>query len=149
MKRIIAALAASAAISTSLVVATATAAQAVHRNNPCITKKEFRHIHRGMTVTTVRHIVGARGSLTSSNTFSDGDAWATRDFRACKPLNKYSSVSVDFEKTEKQVWVPDVECSDWNWDTGACIGYTDYGSYETVYRFPMRVVSKSAFWLHN
>src|SRR4051812_35405446 len=86
------------------VAVTAAPAQAVERTPHCMTRNEFHKIQHGMSLKRVRHIVGATGRVSSENTFSDGDGWKTVDFRQCGNSWYWSSISIDFEKTEVEVW---------------------------------------------
>lgn len=73
--------------------ATTSAANAA--NPRCITKAEFRAIHKGQSPTRVKHIVGSRGKVSITSSIS-GYKSVIRDFHACSPFNKYSMVSVSF-----------------------------------------------------
>jgi hypothetical protein len=130
----------------TLAVATPHADAAKPRRNStpkCITKKEFRKIHKNQSISRVRQIVGARGKITSDSSFSDGDRYTSVDFRQCG--GGYGSATISFENTERTTYVPDVQCDDWDGD-----GYeedcTDWGSDETTYSAPLIVTSKSAWW---
>lgn len=77
--------------------------------------------------------------------FPDGDRWMSVDFRQCGRSWALSSVSVSLEKTEREVWVSDWVCFDWDGD-GIEEDCEDWGGYETRYSNPMRVTSKYAYW---
>jgi hypothetical protein len=136
---------AAALVAAGLATVPTTPAEAANATPGCITRTEFRKVTRGTTLPRARQIIGARGRVTSSYNFSDGDAWRTVEFRQCGRSWARSSVSLSFEKTEREVWVSDVYCYDWDGD-----GYEedceDYGGYETVYRLPFVMTSKSAYW---
>jgi hypothetical protein len=89
------------------------------RNAPCITKREYRRIHVGQRPARVKRIVGSRGRV--SATFqSGGYRSVTRDFKACRPFNRFSVVSVVFDNRDRK-----------------------------FRRIPLSVDTKIAFWLHN
>lgn len=112
-----------------LATLTVTASPANAEATPhCITRNEFHKIQHGMSVARVRHIVGATGRVSNESTFSDGDGWKTIDFRQCGKSWNWSDVSIDFEKTEIQVWDP-------YWE-----------DYETEYVAPYIVTGKYAYW---
>lgn len=113
-------------------------AEAAKPTPGCITKAEYRAVKKGTSLQKARQIIGARGRVTSSASYSDGDASKTVDFRQCGKRRSYSSVSFSFEKTEREVWVSDWYCFD-----GEC---EDWGGYETTYVQPFIVTSKYAFW---
>ncbi|WP_139978602.1 hypothetical protein [Nocardioides litoris] len=129
----------------SFAVVTAGPADAANKTPGCVTKAEYRKIKKGMSIKRVRALVGQRGKTVSHASFGDGDAMATVEFRQCGRSWTYSSISVSTEMSEREVYVPDVVCYDFDGD-----GYEedceDYGSYETVYRAPMVVTSKYAYW---
>jgi len=115
-------------------------ANAASGTSGCITKAEFSRIDEGDSNGTVQWIiVGAHGRVTSSNFFSDGDAWKTLEFRQCGKSWRQSWVRIDFEKSEYERWVPNYIC----WAPGDC---EDYGYYETRYRAPYEVTGKYAVW---
>lgn len=141
MKRIFAALPALATtvlLSAAPSILMASPAEAANATPGCITKTEFRAVTRGTTLRRATEIIGALGRTSSSSTFSDGDVWRTVDFRQCGRTWYRSSVSFDFEATEREVWV-----SDWYCDSYGC---EDWGSYETRYSLPLTVTSKYAYW---
>lgn len=131
-------LATAAALTVAPVIVVAPAASAAGGTPGCITKAEFGAVKMGMTLRKARQIIGAQGRTTSSNTFSDGDTWRTIDFRQCRRTWAQSSVSIDFESTEKEEWV-----EDWYCDSSGC---EDWGGFETVYTMPLRVSGKYAYW---
>jgi hypothetical protein len=104
----------------------------------CITRTEYRAVKLGTGLARARQIIGATGRTTYSTQFSDGDEWRTVEFRQCRRTWGGSSVSFDFEMTEREVWVPDMYCDEF--------GCEDWGSYETQYVAPLRVSSKYAYW---
>lgn len=147
MKRIITGLATLTTILTLSVapafLATSTAeaasAASASRGTPgCITKAEFRRVTKKTTIKRARRIIGAKGRLTSSDSYSDGDASRAYDFRQCGQRWSMSSISLSFEKTERRVWVSDWYCYD-----GYC---EDWGGYETKYSKPFILTSKYAYW---
>lgn len=111
-----------------LFIAPVDTASAANRTPGCITKYEFRKVTKGTALRRARRIIGATGKLTYSSSFSDGDVWRTFDFRQCGRRWSNSSVSLDFESTEREVWN-----AEWGW-------------YDTVYTFPLRMQSKYAYW---
>jgi hypothetical protein len=122
------------------IVATSTAANAAPSNRQnCVSKAEFRKFDTGDTLAQVRSIAGTRGRTTSSNVFSDGDTWRSVNFRQCGKSWNLSSISVSFESTETEEWVSDWYCDEYS-------GCEDWGYYETVYRNPLVVTSKSAWF---
>lgn len=141
MKRFVtavAALATTAALGTAPALLVASPAEAANATPGCITRAEFRAVKRGMTLTRARRIIGATGRVTSASDYSDGDGWRSVEFRQCRRSWSWSSVSFDFEKTEREVWVSDWYCDDW--------GCEDWGGWETRYSQPFRVTSKYAYW---
>ncbi|QIX27152.1 hypothetical protein ncot_11500 [Nocardioides sp. JQ2195] len=141
MKRIITGLATLAAIVTLSVapaVLVGSSAEAASGTPGCITKSEFRKVTKKTTIKKARRIIGAKGRLSYSNSYSDGDASRSYDFRQCGQRWSLSSVSLDFEKTERRVWVSDWYCYD-----GEC---EDWGGYETKYVKPFIVTGKYAYW---
>lgn len=133
MQRIITALATFAAFLAVIVVPSAVLtssaeAAAAGRTPGCITKAEYRKIKRKMPIKKVRRVVGARGKITSSSDYSDGDGYRSVDFRQCGKSWSMSSVSISFEKTERRVWN-----SYWGW-------------WDTKYVKPFIVTSKYAYW---
>jgi hypothetical protein len=141
MKRITttaAALAATLSLAAAPAVLLASTAEAANATPGCITKAEFRAVKKGASLKEARKIIGAQGKVTSSSNYSDGDASRTVGFRQCGNSWNASSVSFDFEKTEREVWVSDFYCYD-----GEC---EDWGGYETKYVQPFIVTSKYAYW---
>lgn len=117
-------IAATAVLAGSVVGAasTADASTVARKHNPgCITKKEFHRVHKGMSMNKVRHIVGSLGKV-DFRYDSDGYHAVDRTFRVCRPFNKWSVVSVDFDNLNPRTY-----------------NYTAH----------KHVSSKSAFWSHN
>ena len=73
--------------------ATTSAANAA--NPRCITKAEYRAIHKGQSPAKVKRIVGSLGKVSVTSSF-DGYKSVIRDLHACRPFNKYSMASVSF-----------------------------------------------------
>ena len=131
MKRLttaLAALATTVALGAAPAVLMAPPAQAADATPGCITRTEYRAVKVGTKLGRARDIIGARGRVTSSSDFSDGDGWRTVDFRQCGRTWYRSSVSFDFEATETEVW-------DSYWD-----------DWETRYSLPLLVTGKYAYW---
>ena len=73
------------------------AAAAESDTRPCVTKGEFRQIHKGMKRTRVHAILdtaGRRDAIASSG----GYVSEVRSYRVCRPFNRYSAVSLSFGK---------------------------------------------------
>jgi hypothetical protein len=135
---VLAALAATITLGTAPAVLLAPPAQAADATPGCITKSEFRAVTKGTTLSRATRIIGATGRTTSSSHFSDGDGWRTVEFRQCRRTWSRSSVFLDFEKTEREVYVEDWYCDSW--------GCEDWGYWETRYSTPYRMTSKWAYW---
>jgi hypothetical protein len=133
-----------AALATTLTLGAAPAvlmvspAEAANATPGCVTKTEFRAVKMGTKLGRAKEIIGATGRVSSSGDYSDGDGWKDIDFRQCGRTWSRSSVSLSFEKTETEVWVPD-----WYCDSSGC---EDWGSYETQYSLPFVTTSKYAYW---
>jgi|SRR5215467_8199842 len=80
-------IAASAVLALVPVVGTVAPAQA--SNPPCMSRAEFKKIHKGMSLTKVAHIVGSRGKVTLSSPPLVVRAWKT-----CP--NPFGNASVGF-----------------------------------------------------
>jgi len=61
---------------------TAVPAHAEGKNPPCITRTEFKKIHKGQTLTTVKRIVGSAGKVSLSS-----PPMVIRDFKTCTPFH--------------------------------------------------------------
>lgn len=116
---------------------TAIAAPAQAASPGCMTRSEFNSLREGDTISWVR-FKGGHGRTSSTNYFSDGDAWKSVEFRQCGRTWSRSTIFIDFEYAEHEEYVPDWECFD-----GDCY---DWGMYETVYNAPFELTSKSAYW---
>lgn len=61
----------------------------------CVTKREFRKVHNGMSKTRIHRILDTRGKQSSIFT-SGGDRYESREYRSCRAPS-WSMVSVDYE----------------------------------------------------
>ncbi len=59
----------------------------------CVSKAEYRQVHKGMTPNQVRRIFGAAGKMSSSANF-DGYRYVSREYRPCN--SRYGMVYVSF-----------------------------------------------------
>lgn len=141
MKRLatlLAALAVTLGLASAPALLVTSSAQAAETTPGCATKAEYRAVKKGATIKKARRIIGAKGRVYSSYSFSNGDGSKSLKFRQCRRSWGMSSIYFDFEKTEREVYVPDWYCYD-----GDC---EDWGGYETRYRTPYIMTSKYAFW---
>lgn len=79
LKRFILGLVATTAVAAPLAVISTAPANAA-TNPPCITRTEFGKVHRGMSLTQVKHVVGGTGKISLSSSFM-----TIRDFKTCAP----------------------------------------------------------------
>lgn len=75
------------------VVSTCVAVPAAQADTPrCVSKREFRHVHRGMSKGRVHHVFDVKGRRVS---FSRHDG-TTSEIRRYRPCRRRSAVSVAF-----------------------------------------------------
>jgi hypothetical protein len=98
MSRILAlAIASVAAAAAVLVPATAASANATPT---CVTRAEYRNVHKGMTLDRVKRITGVAGSR---QVFSTSGRYSSqiRNFKTC---SQFSVVTMSFDKTGANPW---------------------------------------------
>lgn len=103
----------------------------------CVSRSEYRRIHDGQSVSTVRAITGVSGKVTSR--YSDGDyEYQSREYRTCG--SRYGHAYVDFDNSDAVSDCVDAALDDYlNSDD---VTYTEpyCGGYSP------RVSSKYVYW---
>lgn len=84
-------------------VAFAAPANAGFDSPGCVTRTEFRQIHKGMSISRVVGILDANGTQTDSFNSGGGFAGQTRVYRTCtKPRSSFAGIV--YSKTPNQPW---------------------------------------------
>lgn len=76
----------------------------------CVTRTEYKHVHKGQTITKVKSIFHGYGGHREARSVSGGYGTQVRNYRTCQP---YSAVSISFSKSPGGVYRVDAKTAVW------------------------------------
>lgn len=89
---------------------TAIAAAPASASGGCVTRAEYKHVHKGQTIDRVKAIFHGYGGHRDTRSVSGGYGAQIRSYRTCQP---YSTVSISFSKNPGGAYRVDAKSAVW------------------------------------